>query len=1228
MQQKRKPAEQIHSMIPIFSLVLLGALLYGPTQAQSGRLPGVYLVRLVEGVRAEVVTQSLTANQSLERVSTAVTDAKLGGQIWERYYRFVSTDTSLTAEQLRTRLGPANVEVVEPEYWLEFFDVPTDSLFTNQWYLHNSGQEYLGIDRKPGTNNDKLILKTGVAGMDLGRYPLYGSAPAASTRVVVADIDTGVDPTHPELQGQFWSNPDEIPRNGIDDDRNGYVDDTLGYDVSGNTSSITNIVGDNDPSDISGHGTHIAGIIAAAANGRGIVGVAPEACIMAVKIRPNATTAVGAAGIVYAVNAGAQIINISWGTPYESVILSDAVEFARINGVMVVVAAGNTGDNTRWYPAAIPSVFTVGAGDSRGFMTSFSTFGAHIDIVAPGLDILSLRAAGTDMYAAAGEPGVRIIGADSLYYLSDGTSMAAPTVCGAAALVLGIRPDLSISRLESVLKAGATDMIDPRDDSSYLPGPDTISGSGYLNIARSLDLLQDGGISIVSPTKQSRHGSATQVRLAAIHGYAGYWKLEYSTAAAPETWLPLAEGAALPVDSLATVFEKPELAGHVTLRVTDALGNYSTVTFTYVPNRQLLIVAPTSGQEFNFHIPIYITAYGPDIDSTTLSYFTASSTQSTLMQSTGEYFDSLAFSWEASGLDSGDYDIVLTGYYGAETLADTVVVHINSAFASGWPQPLTGRGCLSPVVADLDHDGVKEIIVGTVQGINVFHGDGSPVTGFPTLFDLDCRGVAAIYDVDHDGLDEILVATDATIEAIKYDGSSAAGWPIMREMGSSGLGNATVSVGRLSPTADSVVMCMDGSGNVCAYQFNGQPYFYSLEGWFAAINPYETPSYFWGGNNVVSADLNGDGYNEVIASYSSLIPRGGVGIYDSRTGQPAFKAASPIQIEASGVYGTVLVDLTQDQLPEIVTTGYDSLGVRTIWAKTLGRFAVPGFPIQLPEVGGWRGNYPTAADLDGDGSPEVICSFFEYDVGVVYIFRADGSPYVVKGGRPFGEAIRVGVTLSSPIAADLTGDGRPELIMRSGYILPGTGTEKIFIFDHQMNLLPGWPVATPAETRGVFSTPYTPLVDDMDGDGLVELVLVSESGVVYVWNFNAPSHGGKNAARLFMDTRNSLQYVDPAIPTDTPDPGDALPAAFALEQNYPNPFNPTTAISFSVPRRTMVKLDVFNILGQQVKCLVNEERSAGSYTVTLDGSSIASGVYFYQLQAGSYTSARKMVLVK
>ena len=258
----------------------------------------------------------------------------------------------------------------------------------------------------------------------------------------------------------------------------------------------------------------------------GVSGVAPFAKIMPVKIRPNATTAVGVAGIIYAVNAGAQIINISWGTPFESGLLQEAMEFARLNGVFVAVAPGNTGSNDRFFPAAYDSTFTVGAGHSSGNMTDFSTWGAHIDIVAPGLDILSLRAAGTDMYEAGGEPEVRIVGAEGLYYLADGTSMAAPMVVGAAAFLRAVRPDLSLAELEEVLKLGAIDLLDPLNQGDSLVGPDTVSGYGYLDLAASYDLLWHGGIHLTSPVRRQRYIDDFAVRIAGVAGYEGSWQLD------------------------------------------------------------------------------------------------------------------------------------------------------------------------------------------------------------------------------------------------------------------------------------------------------------------------------------------------------------------------------------------------------------------------------------------------------------------------------------------------------------------------------------------------------------------------------------------------------------------------------------------------------------------------------------------------------------------------------
>jgi len=328
------------------------------------------------------------------------------------------------------------------------------------------------------------------------------------------------------------------------------------------------------------------------------------------------------------------------------------------------------------------------------------------------------------------------------------------------------------------------------------------------------------------------------------------------------------------------------------------------------------------------------------------------------------------------------------------------------------------------------------------------------------------------------------------------------------------------------------------------------------------------------------------------------------------------------------VYGSVMADLNDDNLMEIITSGYDSTGTRTLWVKTRGQDDLPGWPRQLPEMDGWLGSVPMVGDLDLDGVPEILTTYFEFDRSVLYIFRADGSPYISQDGRPPGDAYHPNVILGIPVVANLTGDDYPEIVMRSGFIIPGTGPEQVHILDHQGNLLPGWPISTPAPPRQVFSTVFTPLVDDLDNDGLVELILISEPGELLVWDFDAPSDNGRNHGRLLMDNRNSSRYVSPGVPTDVGEDNPLLPTEYNLGQNYPNPFNPTTNIQFDIPTTKRVQLDVYNVLGQKVQTLLDRKLTPGRYTIPFDGSRLASGVYLYRLRAGDITLSKKMTLLK
>jgi len=254
---------------------------------------------------------------------------------------------------------------------------------------------------------------------------------------IVAVVDSGVDYNHRDLRNNMWVNQAEASGlAGVDDDQNGYVDDIYGYNFVYNNA---------DPIDDHGHGTHCAGIIAAQAdNGHDIAGICWNTKIMAIKFLGSlgeGTTADAVLSIYYAVANGADIISCSWGSSEESEVLQDAIDYAYSQGVFVIAAAGNDNSNQPYYPAGYPHVISVTATDSEDKKWSLSNYGDWIDIAAPGVDILSLRAEGTSEGRTYGRYTT----------LMSGTSMAAPHVAGACALLLSANPLLTYAKLYDTL---------------------------------------------------------------------------------------------------------------------------------------------------------------------------------------------------------------------------------------------------------------------------------------------------------------------------------------------------------------------------------------------------------------------------------------------------------------------------------------------------------------------------------------------------------------------------------------------------------------------------------------------------------------------------------------------------------------------------------------------------------------------------------------------------------
>ena len=264
----------------------------------------------------------------------------------------------------------------EPNFYYELQEIPNDSRFLELWGLHNTGQFVNGI---PDADIDA---------------PEAWETTTGSTSVKVAVVDTGIAYHHPDLASNIWTNPGEIAGNGVDDDVNGRIDDVRGWDFLDN---------DNSPLDLDGHGTHVAGTIAAHGNnGQGVAGVNWRAALMPLRVCP-AAGGCSSVGIVnafaYAGRKGARVVNASFGSPNFSQILLDVIK--GWPGTLYVAAAGNDGLNldapgVDAYPCeyAADNMICVAATDHRDAVPTFSNYGATaVDLGAPGVSILSTLAA-------------------------------------------------------------------------------------------------------------------------------------------------------------------------------------------------------------------------------------------------------------------------------------------------------------------------------------------------------------------------------------------------------------------------------------------------------------------------------------------------------------------------------------------------------------------------------------------------------------------------------------------------------------------------------------------------------------------------------------------------------------------------------------------------------------------------------------------------------------------
>ena len=317
------------------------------------------------------------------------------------------------------------VAYVEPDFLIEPAAVPNDPSFGSLWGLNNTGQS------------------GGLFDADIDAVEAWQTT-TGSRDVVIAVIDSGIDYTHPDLAANIWTNPGEIPGDGIDNDGNGYVDDVHGYDFYDN---------DGDPMDDNSHGTHVAGTIGAVGdNGRGMTGVNWQVSMMGLRFlggNGSGSTSGAIGAINYATRMrrdfGVNVVatNNSWGGGGYSTSLRDAIEAGGEAGILFVAAAGNSAgnnDSSPSYPASYDSdaIISVAATDRSSRLAGFSNFGAtSVDVAAPGVSIYSTTP-------------------NNSYASYSGTSMAAPHVAGVIGLLAAANPDATAAELREAILTTTT----------------------------------------------------------------------------------------------------------------------------------------------------------------------------------------------------------------------------------------------------------------------------------------------------------------------------------------------------------------------------------------------------------------------------------------------------------------------------------------------------------------------------------------------------------------------------------------------------------------------------------------------------------------------------------------------------------------------------------------------------------------------------------------------------
>ncbi len=1099
--------------------------------------------------------------------------------------------------------GQPDVIYAEPNYIFKACVTPNDSLFEKQWYLNNTGQYFL-----PDADIDA---------------PEAWDIETGDSTVIVGVIDTGVDYLHPDLAGNVL--PD-------------------GYDF---------VNQDADPMDDNGHGTHVAGIIAALSNNHiGISGVAWHAKILPIKVlnqKGTGTVSAIADGIIYAAQHNASVINLSLGGYAESMVLKDALETASSQAVLVA-AAGNDGVEYDdfghpFFPASYDFVIGVGAtnvrpdpqtGTAVEVRAIFSNYGVNADIYAPGVNIWSTFPEFHPLRHG--------------YKNLSGTSMAAPIVSGVVALLRSHFPDWSNELIRGQILNTAESFSDGVKLNAYAALANTIAPQLSLASTTVLDTLPGDDGDGVADAGETIH---------LIVDVENSW------------------GPATGVHAVLRPHSTEDTAYVEIQDSTADMGNVS--AYAHVNNESdpyVLRIKSKTPNNANVYFDVRITADGG-------------------YQTVCTFHLNIQKGIEVGGVISEnttwskDYLYIVTSNILVEqgvrlTIEPGTVIRFASnrylrvdgeLVAIGTPEnPIVFTSNLE-TPAPASYQGIKF----TDSAVSAkFDSAGNYVSGSTIQY----AEIAFAGETEMGG-DGGGIYVEGSAPYIAHNA--------VHDNASGGI----VFVGSDAKVEYNHIYNNGGIGGLRLHSFSGVARFNILEDNYTSRAGGIYADYCTGiiENNVIRGNYSSDndGGGGMFVSGSHALIRNNV-FFENRNEYFGGAVSFAYEDASTFEYNTVINNLGGISVDN---------SQPTIRFNNILHNHQPGFPYELQQHIPFNGS--PSQDLlasnnywgttEKDSLANWIWDFYDdFDLGKVNYDSALAEPVKQAPGfltdvsinppSPVGsEVVQFQLTFSRPMdvgvqpvvtfgVADpykqhriegdwadslhwvgqykvsvMTGDGINYVCVSDAKDENGLDVPKDHWFSFVINAMRASSTEFAAEAKpGYVELKWSaPQLTGLLGYNMYRFQQINDSTFSDTLQINQElitdttyhdTQVQKNNVYFYMYTVVSTDFKEShfSAPVSVTaltglEKGEALPKHFALGQNYPNPFNPTTVIPYALPHAAHVRLTVYDLLGRKVATLVDKMQQAGRYRIRWDASKVSSGVYFYLIRAGKFSRVRKMILL-